>query len=492
MKGDLIDLRDRICARSTTARAEVDAQLERIEIQNPALNAFREVFPAEARDAADRIDSAIAAGSPVGPLAGVPLAIKDNIVTQVGRTSCSSRILEEYRSPFDATVIERLTAAGAILIGKTNMDEFAMGSSCETCAYGPVRNPWDHSRVPGGSSGGSAAAVAANLCAAALGSDTGGSIRQPASLCGIVGFKPTFGRVSRYGLVAFGSSLDQIGPLTHSVRDAALLYQCMAGEDRRDSTSAPHPVEDVLTPIDETPRTFRVGLPVQYRKGNSPAVNDAVARAIDIFQSLGGTIVDVDLPLTDVGISTYYVIAPAEACSNLARFDGIRYGHRATSNAGDDLFDLYAMSRAEGFGREVQRRIMLGTYVLSAGYYDAYYKRALQIRRLIKQEFDGAFSKCDVILGPTAPTAAFPLGGLTDPLSMYMCDVYTVNTNIAGICGISLPAGFDESSGRHLPVGIQLQAQAFAEPILFKIAQAYERVQGGRREVAPKVATKVA
>ncbi|MSR45088.1 MAG: Asp-tRNA(Asn)/Glu-tRNA(Gln) amidotransferase subunit GatA [Phycisphaerales bacterium] len=487
MTSDLVSVRDDIRAGVTTARATVDGYLTRIHAQNSTLNAFHEVFDDESRAAADAIDAKIASGVPVGPLAGVPIAVKDNIVTRMGRTTCSSRILENYRSPFDATVIERLTAAGAIMIGKTNLDEFAMGSSCETCAWGVVRNPWDPSRVPGGSSGGSASAVAADLCAAALGSDTGGSIRQPASLCGIVGFKPSFGRVSRYGLVAFGSSLDQIGPLTHRVRDSALLYQCMAGDDHRDSTSAPHAVEDVVTGLDETPRRFRVGLPLQYRKGNAPAVDAAVMRAIEHFRSMGAEMVDVDLPLTDVGISTYYVIAPAEACSNLARFDGIRYGHRTQSTSARDLFDLYAQSRAEGFGGEVQRRIMLGTYVLSAGYYDAYYRRALQVRRLIKEEFDRAFTKCDVILGPTSPTAAFPLGGVTDPLSMYMCDVYTVNTNIAGICGISLPAGFDESCGRPLPVGIQLQAQAFAEPLLLKIAHAYEVAQGGRARIPASI-----
>ncbi len=475
---DLFALRDSIAQRTTTARRTVDGYLAGIAAANPTLNAFHEVFVDEARAAADAIDSKISAGMPVGPLAGVPIAIKDNIATKLGRTTCSSKILENYHSPFNATAIERLSAAGAIIIGKTNMDEFAMGSSCEHCAWGSVRNPWDTTRVPGGSSGGSAAAVAGNLCAAALGSDTGGSIRQPASLCGIVGFKPTYGRISRYGLVAFGSSLDQIGPLTHSVRDAALLYECMAGDDPRDSTCAPREVEPVVETIDQTPRAFRIGVPAQYRKGNVPAVDAAVARAIDLFKQSGATIVDVDLPMTDVGISTYYVIAPAEASSNLARFDGIRYGHRSTKAGSKDLFDLYANSRAEGFGSEVQRRIMLGTYVLSAGYYDAYYRRALQIRRVIKQEFDAAFAKCDAILGPTSPTPAFPIGGVTDPLSMYMCDVYTVNTNIAGICGISLPAGLDESSGTPLPVGIQLQAQAFNEPTLFKIARAFERASG--------------
>lgn len=485
MRGDLVTLRDQIQRRDTTACAAIDHVLDQIASSNPSINAYHEVFAEEARAAATRIDEMIAAGKPTGPLAGVPIAVKDNIATRLGRTTCSSRILENYRSPFDATVVDRLTRAGAIVIGKTNLDEFAMGSSCEKCAWGAVRNPWDTTRVPGGSSGGSAAAVAANLCAAALGSDTGGSIRQPASLCGVVGFKPSYGRISRYGLVAFGSSLDQIGPITHSVRDAALLYQCMAGDDPLDSTSAPQLVEDVTTTLEETPRSFRVGLPKQYRSGNDAAVDAAVARAVDYLRAMGATIVDVDLPLTNVGISTYYVIAPAEASSNLARFDGIRYGHRTTSKTASDLFELYAQSRAEGFGPEVQRRIMLGTYVLSAGYYDAYYRRALQIRRLIKQEFDKAFESCDVILGPTSPTAAFKIGGMTDPLAMYMCDVYTVNTNIAGICGISLPAGFDTTSGRPLPVGIQLQAQAFAEPILLKIARAYERAQGGREYPTP-------
>ncbi len=485
MSSDLVQIRNDIRDRTTTAREVVDQTLARIAQSNTVLNAYHEVFDDEARSAADHVDQEIAAGKPVGALAGVPIAIKDNIVTRIGRTTCSSRILENYRSPFDATAIVRLVNAGAVIVGKTNLDEFAMGSSCEKCAWGVVRNPWDSTRVPGGSSGGSAAAVAANLCAAALGSDTGGSIRQPAALCGVVGFKPTYGRISRYGLVAFGSSLDQIGPITHSVRDAALLYQCMAGDDPHDSTCAPRPVEDVVTTLEETPKSFRVGLPAQYRKGNSPAVDAAVAHAVEFFRGMGATIVDIDLPLTDVGISTYYVIAPAEASSNLARFDGIRYGHRTKSASAKELFDLYAQSRAEGFGPEVQRRIMLGTYVLSAGYYDAYYRRALQIRRLIKHEFDAAFEKCDVILGPTSPTAAFPIAGMTDPLAMYMCDVYTVNTNIAGICGISLPAGFDETSSKPLPVGIQLQAQAFAEPTLLKIARAYERVQGGRAH--PKI-----
>ena len=486
MNGDLVALRDGIRSGSRSALSAVNGYLTAIDASNPSLNAFHEVFADAAREAASQVDAARKSGRLLGRLAGVPIAVKDNIATRLGHTTCSSRILENYRSPFDATAIERLAAEGAIIIGKTNLDEFAMGSSCERCAWGAVRNPWDPTRVPGGSSGGSAAAVGASLCSAALGSDTGGSIRQPASLCGIVGFKPTYGRISRYGLVAFGSSLDQIGPLTRSVRDAALLYEVMAGDDANDSTCASREVEAISDTIDHAPRAPRVGLPRQYRTGNSAAVDAALERAVDLLKGMGATIVDIDLPMTDVGISTYYVIAPAEASSNLARFDGIRYGHRAM---GGDLFELYARSRAEGFGAEVQRRIMLGTYVLSAGYYDAYYRRALQVRRVIKQEFDLAFAACDVILGPTSPTAAFPIGGVTDPLAMYMCDVYTVNTNIAGICGISLPAGLDYSSGSPLPVGVQLQAQAFAEPTLLRIAYALERELGPLGAAPPTLTT---
>jgi aspartyl-tRNA(Asn)/glutamyl-tRNA(Gln) amidotransferase subunit A len=385
-------------------------------------------------------------------------------------------MLREYRSPFDATAIERLMGAGASIVGKTNLDEFAMGSSGENCAWGTVCNPWDTGRVPGGSSAGSAAAVAAGMCAAALGSDTGGSIRQPAAFCGIVGFKPTYGRISRYGLVAFGSSLDQIGPLTRSVRDAALLFQVMAGADERDSTTALEPVPDVLGVLETPVEGLRVGIPSQYLSdANDAEVNLAVRTAAETYERMGATIVPVELPLTDVGISTYYVIAPAEASSNLARYDGIRYGHRAELKAGDDLQSLYSRSRAEGFGPEVQRRIMLGTYVLSSGYYDAYYKRALQVRRRIKQEFDAAFATCDVLLGPTTPTPAFEFGANSDPLAMYMCDVYTVNTNIAGICGVSLPAGYAERNGKHLPVGVQLQANAFQEGRLLRAARMLER-----------------
>jgi aspartyl-tRNA(Asn)/glutamyl-tRNA(Gln) amidotransferase subunit A len=486
---DLTALRDAIAAQALSAETLCAQVLRRIAAQNPVLNAYHETFAEAALEQAQQVDVDARAGRPLGALAGVPIAVKDNIVTRLGQTTCSSRMLAGYRSPFDATAVERLQGAGAAIVGKTNLDEFAMGSSGEHCIWGPVRNPWDTGRVPGGSSAGSAAAVAAGLCAAALGSDTGGSIRQPASFCGIVGFKPTYGRISRYGLVAFGSSLDQIGPMTRSVRDAALLFETMAGMDERDSTTADVAVPPVTRTIEQPLDGLRVGIPTQYMSdANDAGVNAAVQRAADAYAKMGATIVEVALPLTDVGISTYYVIAPAEASSNLARFDGIRYGHRAALRPGEDLFTLYARSRSEGFGPEVQRRIMLGTYMLSSGYYDAYYTRALRVRRRIKEEFDAAFRQCDVLLGPTAPTPAFRFGANADPLAMYLCDVYTVNTNIAGICGISLPAGFVEQDGRRLPVGVQLQANAFEEAKLLRAARMLERAMGPWQQ-APDVPT---
>ena len=467
-----------------TARSRVEAFLAEIAAKDGEIHAFNEVHADAARAQADAVDAAVRAGRDPGPLAGAVIAIKDNIVMREGKTTCSSRMLANYRSPFDATVVERLAAAGAITIGKTNLDEFAMGSSTENSAFGVTRNPHDLARVSGGSSGGSAAAVAAGFCDAALGSDTGGSIRQPAALCGCVGFKPTYGRVSRYGLVAFGSSLDQIGPFARTVEDAALVYDALAGRDERDSTTADlaadataPKVAAALAKGGSAPlASVRLGVPREYRSdANAPSVAAVLDRAIERARELGAEIVEVALPLTDLGISTYYVIAPAEASSNLARFDGIRYGHRATLAPGEDLEDLYSKSRAEGFGPEVQRRILLGTYVLSSGYYDAYYKRALQVRRLIKDEFDRAFASCDAILGPTSPIPAFAIGGMKDPLSMYLCDVYTVNTNIAGIPGISFHAGFADEGSSRLPVGLQLQAPAFAEEKLLTIAALLER-----------------
>ncbi|MFM8640726.1 MAG: Asp-tRNA(Asn)/Glu-tRNA(Gln) amidotransferase subunit GatA [Planctomycetota bacterium] len=482
---DLTALRDAIATGAASAEAACAAMLDAADRLNPVLNAYHETFRDNALAGARAIDADARAGRPLPPLAGVPLAVKDNIATVLGHTTCSSRMLGNYRSPFDASAVERLQSAGAITIGKTNLDEFAMGSSGEHCRWGPVRNPWDTARVPGGSSAGSAAAVAAGLCAAAIGSDTGGSIRQPASLCGIVGLKPTYGRVSRWGLVAFGSSLDQVGPMTRSVRDAALMLDCMSGLDARDSTTADRPATALAATVERPVEGLRVGIPRQYVSGaNDPEVNAAVQAAADAYRAMGATIVEADLPLTDVGISTYYVIAPAEASSNLARYDGIRYGHRAQLRTGEDLFTLYARSRSEGFGPEVQRRIMLGTYMLSSGYYDAFYKRALQVRRRIKEEFDRAFAECDVLLGPTAPTPAFGFGANADPLAMYLCDVYTVNTNIAGICGVSLPAGHAVRDGKHLPIGVQLQANAFEEDRLLRAARMLERAFAERNAKA--------
>jgi aspartyl-tRNA(Asn)/glutamyl-tRNA(Gln) amidotransferase subunit A len=483
---DATEMRDAVRARKAKATEVVASVLARAKAANAKLNAFHEILEEDAMRQAAAVDAAIAAGRDPGPMAGVPVAVKDNIVTREGRTTCSSRMLKHYRSPFDATCVERLRAAGAIVMGKTNLDEFAMGSSSEHCAWGPVCNPWDPSRVPGGSSGGSASAAAAAICGVALGSDTGGSIRQPASLCGCVGFKPTYGRVSRYGLVAFGSSLDQVGPLTRTVRDSAQTYAVMAGADLRDSTSAQRPVEDPLQELERPIEGLRIGVPAQYMSdANDPRVNALVQAALDRMRGAGATIVAVDLPLTDVGISTYYVIAPAEASANLARFDGIRYGHRAPARVGQSLDDLYAESRAQGFGPEVQRRIMLGTYVLSAGYYDAYYGRALKVRRLIKAEFDRAFERCDVIAGPASPIPAFRSGELKDPLQMYLCDVYTVNTNIAGIPGISVPVGFVEDARARLPVGLHLQAPAMADARLLRVARMVESLHASACVPAP-------
>ena len=477
----IFDLARAIRQRQRSAAEVVSETLARISALDGKLNAFREVLTDDALARAQQIDRAIANREDPGQLAGVPIAVKDNIVTDFGHTTCCSRMLENYRSPFSATAIRRLMNAGAIIIGKTNCDEFAMGSSTENSAFGPTRNPWDQSRVPGGSSGGSAAAVAAGMVPAALGSETGGSIRQPAGHCGVVGVKPSYGRVSRFGLVAFGSSLDQIGPFAHTVSDAAALLNVIAGPDRHDSTCSGAPVPDYLQSIDEPIPNLRIGVPKQYLSNdNDPAVNDAIRSAIDTYQQLGATIIDIDLPLTDYGVAVYYVIATAEASSNLARYDGIRYGRRAELEPGEDLFDLYAKSRAEGFGQEVQRRIMLGTYALSAGYYDAYYKRALQVRRLIKHEYDRAFVECHALLGPTSPTPAFLIGAKSDPLSMYLSDVYTVNTNIAGICGISIPCGFTQINDNKLPIGLHLQCQAYDEGTMFRTARMFERAREAR------------
>ena len=454
----------------TTAVAELEACLSRIESGDQEIKAFMEVDTEAARAQAEQVDAVVARGDDPGPLAGVPIAIKDNIVMEGRKTSCGSRILEDYTSPFESTATERLSKAGAVLVGTTRCDEFAMGSSTEHCAHGVVRNPWNHDHVPGGSSGGSAAAVAQGLVPAALGSDTGGSIRQPAAYCGITGLKPSYGRVSRWGLVAFGSSLDCIGPLTRDVADSAAIMNVIAGPDTHDSTAVDTPAPDYLLNLDEE-KPLVVGLPRQHlHERNHPAVVAALDEAKARLEAQGATFVDVDLKMTDHGIATYYVVATAEASSNLARFDGIRYGRRAEQRAGESLEDLYSRSRGEGFGPEVRRRIMLGTYVLSAGYYDAYYKKALQARRVIHDEYKQVFESCDVLLGPTTAEPAFRIGAIADPLTMYLCDRYTVGANIAGIPAISIPAGMADVDGATMPIGLQLQAPFLGEQTLLQAA----------------------
>ncbi len=473
------------------------ASLARIEAHDGGIHAFLETFPERALERAREIDRRIASGggssgaAAIGPLAGVPIAIKDNMCLDYGRTTCASRILERYESPFTGTAVQRLIDAGAIIIGKTNLDEFAMGSSTERSAFGPTRNPWDAERVPGGSSGGSAAAVAARMVWGSLGSDTGGSIRQPAGLCGITGCKPTYGRVSRYGLVAFASSLDQIGPFARTVEDCALLLQVISGFDALDSTSVQMEAPDLVSKLDEPIEGLRIGVPKEARsERNHPAVARSLDAAIETFRGLGAEIVDVELPHLEYGIAAYYIVAPAEASSNLARYDGVRYGHRAKMGAGDDLIALYSKSRAEGFGPEVQRRIMLGTFALSSGYYDAYYNTALKTRRLIKRDFDRVFADqsgplAHAVLMPSSPSPAFRLGEKTDdPLALYLEDVYTVMANLAGIGGISIPAGFSapgESGARELPVGAQLFCPAFAESLMFRAARMFEKATDWNR-----------
>jgi len=439
--------------------------LDRIERLNPHLNAFITVDADRALAAAERADSLRQTGE-AGPLVGIPIAHKDIFCTQGLKTSCGSRMLDSFVAPYSATVVERLEQAGVVMLGKTNMDEFAMGSSNETSWYGPVRNPWDETRVPGGSSGGSAAAVAAGLCAAATGTDTGGSIRQPAALCGLTGLKPTYGRVSRWGMIAFASSLDQAGPMTRSAADAALLLQAMAGFDPRDSTSAQEPVPDYLAGLGTDLTGLRIGLPKEYfGAGLDGGVAASVEAAIAELRRLGAEVQEISLPNSPLSVPTYYVVAPAECSSNLARFDGVRYGHRCADPR--DLTDLYVRSRAEGFGAEVKRRIMIGTYVLSAGYYDAYYLKAQKLRHLISDDFHRAFARVDLILGPTSPTTAFRLGDKADdPVAMYLNDIYTIATNLAGLPGLSLPAA--QSGG--LPVGLQLIGNYFQEGRLLNVA----------------------
>ncbi len=444
--------------------------LARIAEFDPGLNSYITVCADEARAAAARADALLARGEG-GPLTGVPYANKDIFCTRGIRTSCASRMLDNFIAPYDATVVEKLTGAGMVMLGKTNMDEFAMGSSNETSWYGPVRNPWDLSRVPGGSSGGSAAAVAARLAPVATGTDTGGSIRQPAALCGITGLKPTYGRVSRWGMIAFASSLDQGGPMALTAADLALLMNAMAGHCARDSTSVERPAEDFTRLLAQPLTGLRIGLPTQYfAAGLDPAMREAVDAAVGVLRALGADTVSVDLPHAGYAIPAYYVVASAECSSNLSRYDGVRFGHRCDDPR--DLTDLYTRSRAEGFGAEVKRRILVGTYALSAGYYDAYYGKAQQLRRLIQQDFTRAFAGVDVILGPTTPTTAFELGQKTDdPLTMYLSDVYTTAANLAGLPALSMPAGLIGG----LPAGVQLIGNYFDETRLLNVAHQYQQ-----------------
>jgi len=472
------EIREAVSRREVLARAVLEAHLARIDAVDPRLHAFLTVSRDEARAQADAVD----AGAAKGPLAGVPVAVKDNMCTRGVRTTCASRSLEQFKPPYDATVVTRLREAGAVLLGKTNLDEFAMGSSTENSAFQKTLNPWDLSRIPGGSSGGSAAAVAADLAACATGSDTGGSIRQPAALCGVTGLKPTYGRVSRYGLVAFASSLDQIGPMTKDTRDAALLLSVLAGHDPMDATSAPLVVPDYLAALEKGVKGMRLGLPREYfGSGMDPEVEASVRAAVATYARLGAEVVDVSLPNTSHGIATYYLVAPAEASSNLARYDGVHYGHRAATYEG--LLSMYSRSREEGFGAEVKRRIMLGTFALSAGYYDAYYNKALKVRRLIKQDFDRAWERVDAIVCPTSPIPAFKVGEKSDdPLAMYLCDVLTVTLNLAGLPGVSVPCGFTKGG---LPVGLQVIGKAFDEETVLRVARAFERETDFHRRQAP-------
>jgi aspartyl-tRNA(Asn)/glutamyl-tRNA(Gln) amidotransferase subunit A len=453
-----------------SARDTVDEQLAAIEARDGELHAFNHVMADEARATADEVDRLVGAGDDPGPLAGVAVALKDNMCTRGVPTTCSSRILEHWRPPYDATIVHRLRAAGAVVVGKTNLDEFAMGSSTENSAFGPTRNPHDPSRVPGGSSGGSAAAVAAGFVPAAFGSDTGGSIRQPAALCGVVGVKPTYGRVSRYGLVAFASSLDQIGPFAATVEDAALLFEVVAGHDPMDSTSVPEPAPSVLAGLDAGVEGLRVGLTKEFVEGADADVLARVEEAARALEKAGAVLSDASVPSAVYGLSAYYLIAPAEASSNLARYDGVRYGLRVE---GDDVTAMYTATRAAGFGPEVKRRIMLGTYALSAGYYDAYYGQSQRVRTLIIRDFDAAYAEHDLLLGATSPTTAFALGAKTDnPLAMYLSDVFTIPSNLAGHPAISVPYGTGDDG---LPVGVQVLAPALAEPLMFRAAAALER-----------------
>jgi aspartyl-tRNA(Asn)/glutamyl-tRNA(Gln) amidotransferase subunit A len=477
------EIREGVAAKRFSAREVAESCLARAREVEPDVHAFLEITDSLALAAADESDRRIAAGEPPRALEGVPVAIKDNMCLVGARCTCASRILADWRPPYNGTVVERLLAAGGVPVGKTNLDEFAMGSSTENSGFGATRNPWDTSRAPGGSSGGSAAAVAAGAAPLAVGSDTGGSIRQPAAFCGVVGMKPTYGRVSRYGLIAFASSLDQIGPFARDVTDAAMLLDAISGHDPRDSTSSSRPPADLASAVERADvKGLRIGMPKEYfTLGVAPDVEKAVRAAAAAFEGAGARIEEISLPHTEYAVATYYVIATAEASSNLARYDGVHYGHRA--EGARDIIGLYSRTRAEGFGAEVKRRVMLGTFALSSGYYDAYYLRALKVRARSRADFDRAFEKVDVVLGPTAPTVAFGLGEKTaDPIAMYLSDIFTISANLATIPAVSIPCGGGEDG---LPVGLQLITPAFEEERLFSAARAYELASGKAKARPP-------
>ena len=467
-----LDVASQVASGTLSATQVLEENLAAIAAREQEIHAFNLVTADRARERAAQIDADVKAGKKVGRLAGVTIALKDNMCTRGVETTCSSKILAGWKPPYDATVVRRLADEGAVFVGKTNLDEFAMGSSTENSAFGPTRNPLDTSRVPGGSSGGSAAAVAAGFATASFGSDTGGSIRQPAALCGLVGVKPTYGLVSRQGLVAFGSSLDQIGPFTTTVADAALMMEIIAGHDPLDSTSIPQPAPALMDVLAHGVKGMRIGRITDMPEGSSPDVLERLEAAFDTLRAAGAQIVDVQMPSMSFGLTAYYLVAPAEASSNLARFDGVRYGLRIDAK---DLNAMYGATRAAGFGDEVKRRIMLGTYALSAGYYDAYYGKALKVRRLIADDFAKAYKKCDVILTPTSPTVAFKFGDKTsNPLAMYLCDVFTIPTNLAGHAAMSVPFGTGEAG---LPVGVQVLAPALGESPMFRVAAELERAR---------------
>ena len=464
----------KLSARELSAVELTRAVLDRIQATDGRLHAYLHVCADAALSQAEAADRVLAAGAPPSPLCGIPIALKDVILTRGIRSTAGSKILEDFIPPYDATVTRRLRDAGAVIVGKANCDEFAMGSSNENSAYAACRNPWNTDRVPGGSSGGSAATVAADQAWASLGTDTGGSIRLPAAFCGVVGLKPSYGRVSRFGVVAYASSLDQVGPVTKDVPDCALLLQAIAGHDPRDSTSVAAPVPDYTAEMDAGVRGLRIGIPREYFvDGMQSEVEAAVRRAVGGLEDMGAEVVPVSLPHTEYAVAAYYVVATAEASSNLARYDGVRYGYRAVDAA--DLADMYRATRARGFGNEVKRRIMLGTYVLSAGYYDAYYLQAQKVRTLVRRDFLHAFETCDIIATPVAPTTAFRVGEkMDDPLTMYLSDIFTIAVNLAGLPGISVPCGFDD---RGMPIGLQLIGRAFDEATLLRAAYAHEQTQ---------------